>query len=41
MELFYCENCNTIASVEVVGDTLKIAKCNCVRTTLFSTPEAD
>lgn len=41
MELFFCDNCNTLASVEVFGDTLKIAKCNCVRTTLWDTPEAD
>ena len=32
MELFLCDNCDTLASVEVIGDELKIAQCNCVRT---------
>ena len=32
LELFYCEDCNTLASVEVIGEELKIAQCNCVRT---------
>jgi len=41
MELFLCDSCDTLASVEIIGDTLKIAKCNCVRTTLFTTPEAN
>ena len=41
MELFFCDNCDTIAHVEIIGDELKIAQCNCVRTTLFSTPEND
>ena len=40
MELFYCDSCDTVATVEEIGDTLKIAQCNCVRTTLFDTPEA-
>lgn len=31
MELFYCDNCNTLAYVEVIGKELKIAQCNCVR----------
>ena len=41
MDLFLCDNCDTLASVEVIGDTLKIAKCNCVRTTIWETPEAE
>ena len=41
MELFFCDNCDTIAIVEEIGDTIKLAPCNCVRTTLFSTPEND
>ena len=41
MELFLCDNCDTLASVEVIGEQLKIAQCNCVRTTLFNTPEAE
>ena len=32
MELFYCDECETIAYVEVIGKELKIAQCNCVRT---------
>lgn len=32
MELYLCDNCDTLASVEVIGDELKIAQCNCVRT---------
>ena len=34
MELFYCNDCNTLAYVEVIGEELKIAQCNCVRSTL-------
>ena len=41
MELFYCDSCNTMAYVEKIGDELKIAQCNCVRSTLFNTKEAD
>lgn len=32
MELFYCDNCDTLATVEIIGEQLKIAQCNCVRT---------
>ena len=31
LELFYCDSCDTLATVEVIGDELKIAQCNCVR----------
>ena len=34
MELFYCNDCNTLAYVEIIGEELKIAQCNCVRSTL-------
>ena len=36
MELFLCEDCDTLATVEVFSDELKIAQCNCVRSTLFN-----
>ena len=32
MELFYCDDCDTLAIVEVIGEHLKIAQCSCVRT---------
>lgn len=32
MELFLCDACDTLASVEVIGEQLKITQCNCVRT---------
>lgn len=38
MELFLCDNCDTLATIEKEGDTIKIVKCACV--SLFSTPEA-
>lgn len=41
MELFLCDSCDTLATVEVIADELKIAQCNCVRSTLFNTKEAD
>lgn len=30
MELFLCDNCDTLAIVEMVGDTIKLTKCNCL-----------
>lgn len=39
MELFLCDNCDTLATLSVVGDTITIQKCACV--SLFTTPEAE
>jgi hypothetical protein len=30
MELFLCDNCDTLAIVEQVSDTIKITKCSCL-----------
>lgn len=30
MELFICDNCDTLASVEKNGNTIKIVKCQCL-----------
>ena len=31
MELFLCDNCSTLATLSVVGDTISITKCKCVK----------
>ena len=30
MDLFICDNCDTLATVEKNGDTIKINKCLCL-----------
>jgi hypothetical protein len=35
--VFLCDNCDTLALVSVVGDTINITQCECVQ--LFTTPE--
>ncbi len=30
MELFLCDKCDTLATVEMRGDTLKVTKCACL-----------
>ena len=35
-----CDNCNTLATLSAVGDTIKIVKCACVQQ-LFTTPEGE
>ena len=32
-----CDECNTLATLSVVGDTIKLIQCACVQ--LFTTPE--
>ena len=39
MEIFLCDNCDTLAVVSQVNDTITIQKCSCV--SIFNTPEAD
>jgi hypothetical protein len=39
MEIFLCDKCDTLATLSVVGDTIKVQKCYCV--SLFDTPEAE
>jgi hypothetical protein len=29
MEIFICDNCSTLATLSVVGDTITINKCQC------------
>jgi hypothetical protein len=29
MEIFICDNCSTLATLSVVGDTIAITKCKC------------
>jgi hypothetical protein len=29
MEIFICDSCNTLATLSVEGDTIKITKCKC------------
>lgn len=29
MEIFICESCSTLATVEMVGNTIQITKCEC------------
>jgi len=35
--VFICDNCDTLATVSVAGDTINITQCACVQ--LFTTPE--
>jgi hypothetical protein len=39
MEIFLCDNCDTLATVSVVSDTITITKCACAQ--LFTTPETN
>ena len=32
-----CDECETLATLSVVGDTIRITQCQCVK--LFTTPE--
>jgi hypothetical protein len=32
-----CDECNTLATLSVVGDTIELVQCACVK--LFTTPE--
>jgi hypothetical protein len=32
-----CDECHTLATLSVVGDTIKLVQCSCVQ--LFTTPE--
>jgi hypothetical protein len=29
MEIFICDNCSTLATLSVVGDTIQLTKCKC------------
>ncbi|MEY3909989.1 MAG: hypothetical protein RIT47_680 [Pseudomonadota bacterium] len=29
MEIFICDNCDTLATLSVAGDTITITKCKC------------
>jgi len=37
MYITLCDECNTLATVSVVGDTIELVQCACVK--LFTTPE--
>ena len=30
MELFLCDNCDTLATLEIQGDTITLTQCQCI-----------